>query len=188
MMVYESNSSDIENHKSVGTSINKLEDKIEKNQPEVLAKPGEELTKSHKPVSDVKCEAPEADHPRQKSDYAEPSVTPKNSDVLQDPQNDSTGTEIKLQENLTITQVRRKVTAEDSSIREQCTTLTRKSRRSDKPSRQRPRNGKKSNKTPSNLHCKLLLYPMNLMTSRCLMMLRCHSYLHRLMSKSTRKC
>ena len=56
MMVYESNCSDIENHRSVGNSVNKLEDKIEKNQPEVLAKPGEELAKSHKPVSDMKCE------------------------------------------------------------------------------------------------------------------------------------
>ena len=92
MMVYESNSSDIENHRSVGNSINKLEDKIEKNQPEVLAKPGEELAKSHKPVSDMKCEAPEADHLRQTPDYAEPSVITKNSDAPQDPQNDSVGT------------------------------------------------------------------------------------------------
>ena len=103
MMVYKSNCSDIENHRSVGNSINKLEDKIEKNPPEVLAKPGEELAKSHKPVSDMKCEAPEADHLRQTSDYAEPSVTPKNSDAPQDPQNDSAGTEIKLQEVLTTT-------------------------------------------------------------------------------------
>ena len=110
MMVYESNCSDIENHRSVGNSVNKLEDKIEKNQPEVLAEPGEELAKSHKPVSDMKCEAPETDHLRRTSDYAEPSVTTKNSDAPQDPQNDSTGTEIKLQEDLTTTQVRPKVT------------------------------------------------------------------------------
>ena len=103
MMVYESNSSDIENHKSVGNSVNTLEDKIEKNQPEVLAKPGEELAKSYKPVSDMKCEAPEDDRLRRTSDYAEPSVTTKNSDAPQDPQNDSAGTEIKLQEDLTTT-------------------------------------------------------------------------------------
>ena len=60
MMVYESNSSDIENHKSVGNSVNKLKDKIEKNQPEVLAEPGEGITKWHKPVSDMKCESLES--------------------------------------------------------------------------------------------------------------------------------
>ena len=80
-----------------------LGEKIEKNQPEVLADPGEELAKSYKPVSDMKCEAPEPDHLRQTSDYAEPSVTPKNSDAPQDPQNDSTGTELNLQQGLTTT-------------------------------------------------------------------------------------
>ena len=30
MMVYESNCSDIENHRSVGNSVNKLEDEVEK--------------------------------------------------------------------------------------------------------------------------------------------------------------
>ena len=165
-MVYESNSSDIENHRSVGNSVNKLEDEIEKNQPEVLAEPGEELAKSHRPVSDMKCEAPEADHLRRTSDHAEPSVTAKNSDAPRDLQNDPTGTDIKLQEGLTITQVRPKVTAEDSTTCEQSTVFTRKSVRPSKAPRRRPRNGKKSSKTPTNLHCKLLLYPTNLTTSR----------------------
>ena len=157
MMDYESNCSDIENHKSEVKSINKLEAKIENNQPEVLAKPGEELAKSHKPVSDMKCEAPEDDRLRRTSDYAEPSVTTKNSDAPQDPQNDSTGTKIKLQEDLTTTQVSPRVMTKDSAIREQSTTLTRKSNRSTKTSRRRPRNGKKSGKTPTDLHRKPLI-------------------------------
>ena len=157
LMDYESNCSDIENHKSEGKSINKLEAKIEDNQPEALAKPGEELAKSHKPISDMKCEAPEDDRLRRTSDYAEPSVTTKNSDAPRDPQNDSTGTKIKLQEDLTTTQVSPRVMTKDSAIREQSTTLTRKSNRSTKTSRRRPRNGKKSGKTPTDLHRKPLI-------------------------------
>ena len=85
-MVYECNCSDIENHRYVGNFINKLEAKIEKSQPKVLLKPGEELAKSRKPVSDMKREVPETDHLIQTSDCAEPSVTAKNSDTPQDPQ------------------------------------------------------------------------------------------------------
>ena len=67
MIVYESNCGDIENHKSEGNSVNKLEANIEKNQSEVLAKPDGELAKSHKPISDMKREAPEDDRLRRTS-------------------------------------------------------------------------------------------------------------------------
>ena len=71
--------------------------------------------------------------------------------------NDSAGTETKLQEDLTTTQFRPRATTEDATTREQSTMPTRKSIKPSKTSRRRPRNGKKSSKTPTNLHCKPLI-------------------------------
>ena len=122
-----------------------------------MAEPIEELTKSYKPVSDMKCEASETDYLRKVPDYAEPSVTAKNTGTPQDPQNDSTGTEIKLQEDLTATSVRPKVTTEDSTTREQSATLSHKSMRYNRTPRRRPRHSKKLNKPESNLHHKPML-------------------------------
>ena len=153
----ESNHRGIEDHSSEGNSVNKLEAKIENNQPEVLAKPGEKTLKSNKPVSDIKCGAPEDDYLRQTSDNAEPSVTAKNNDEPQDPQSDSAGTEIKLQEDLTTTQVRPRVTTEDSTIREQSSMPAGKSMRPSKAPGRRPRNGKKSSESPTNIHRKPLI-------------------------------
>ena len=60
----ESNHRGIEDHSSEGNSVDKMEARVETSQPEVLHKTGEELAESNKPVSDMKCEAPETDHLR----------------------------------------------------------------------------------------------------------------------------
>ena len=153
----ESNHRDIEDHSSEGNSADRMEARVETSQPKVLLKPGRELAKLHKPVSDMKCEAPETDHLRGTSDFAEPSITLKNSSTHQDSQHDSTGTEIKLQINPDMIQAKPEVTKMDSTISEHSTTLTRKSRRSDKPSRRRLPRSKKSDKPKSNLHHKPIL-------------------------------
>ena len=147
----------IEDHSPEGNSVDKMEARVETSSPGFLAKPGEELAKSYKPVSDMRREAPEDEHLRRTSDHAEPSITPNDSNIHQDFQHDSTGAEIKLQTNPATIQVKPEVTKTDAYMREHSTTLTRKSRRSNKTSRRRPHHSKKSDKPESNLHHKPLL-------------------------------
>ena len=98
-----------------------------------MAKSGEELAKSHKPVSDMKCEAPEDDHPRRTSVYAEPSTTAENSDAPQDPQNGSAGFRVRLRHDLSVTHVGPNATKEDTPTHEHSAISTRKSGRTPKP-------------------------------------------------------
>ena len=133
--VHESNRRGIEDYSSEGNSVNEMEAKVETSQSEVLHKSGEELAESNKPVSDMRREAPEDDHLRRTSDYAEPNITPKESSTHQDFQHDSAGGEIKLQTNPATIQVKSEVTKTDASMLEHSTTLSRRSRRSNKTSR-----------------------------------------------------
>ena len=64
-----------------------------------MAKPGQELAKSHKPASDMKVKAPRVDHLGRMYNYAEPSGTAKKSDALQYSQNGSTSTKLKLHDS-----------------------------------------------------------------------------------------
>ena len=153
----ESNHRDIEDHSSEGNSVDEMKARVETSQPKILLKPGRELAKLHKPVSDMKREAPETDHLRRTSDFAEPSIMLKDSSTYQDPQHDSTGTEIKLQINPDMIQAKPEVTKMNSIMSGHSTTLTRKSRRSDKPSRRRLPHSKKSDKPKSSLHHRLIL-------------------------------
>ena len=137
----------IEDQSTAGNSIDRSEIELEINQPEVLANSGEEPVESDKPVSDMKCEAPEVDPLGRTIDSTETNTTAKVSDTPHDPQSDSTSVKATLQEDPVVTQVKPETADIATEIQDKTSTLTRLPERSTKVSKRRQRRRKRSTKT-----------------------------------------